>query len=254
MFRDIRSVPTGSVSAISDDQHCRGTLSLLGGFELRVDGELIQVSVTGQRLIAAVICRPRLTARSQLAHLLWPDTTSERAHANLRTAVYRMQRSGTALLEATSSYVRLTADIRIDFDQTSRVVTQVLASVGPIPPVLVREALQVNLFDDLLPDWDEEWLFEHQSRYRHLRLTTLEMLSRHLATTGQHGAAVHTALAAVHADSLRDSAHQTLIRACLAQGNRHEALTHFATYQRIFRDELGVEPAETIGQLLRSAV
>jgi DNA-binding SARP family transcriptional activator len=57
----------------------------------------------------------------------------------------------------------------------------------------------------------------------------------------------------VQADSLRDSAHQTLIRACLAQGNRYEALTHFETYQRIVRDELGIEPAETMGQFLCSA-
>jgi DNA-binding SARP family transcriptional activator len=63
---------------------------------------------------------------------------------------------------------------------------------------------------------------------------------------------VHAALAAVHADSLRDSAHETLIRACLTQGNRHEAQTYFASYQRIFRTELGVEPAATIGQLLRT--
>jgi DNA-binding SARP family transcriptional activator len=34
------------------------------------------------------------------------------------------------------------------------------------------------------------------------------------------------------------------------QGNRQEALSYFADYQRIFRDELGVEPATSIGQLL----
>lgn len=228
-------------------------LALLGGFRLLMAGDLVQVSVTGQRLLALVACRPGPVVRSQVAHLLWPDTTSARAHANLRTAVYRLERSCPGLLSVKGSYLRLAPGIRVDVAQTRWLATQVLSTTGPLPPDVVRQALQVNLYDDLLPDWDEEWLAEQQSQYRVLRLATLETLSQRLAATGQFGAAVHTALAAVHADPLRDSAHQTLIRACLAQGNRHDAQTHFAAYQRIFRDELGVEPATTIRQLLHTA-
>jgi DNA-binding SARP family transcriptional activator len=113
--------------------------------------------------------------------------------------------------------------------------------------------LRANWYDDLLPEWDQEWLVECRARYRQLRLATLEKLAHDLSATGNHGAAVHAALTAVHADTLRDSAHKTLIEACLAQGNRHDANTHFETYQRIFRDELGVEPAGSIDHLLRSA-
>jgi DNA-binding SARP family transcriptional activator len=64
---------------------------------------------------------------------------------------------------------------------------------------------------------------------------------------------VQAALAAVQADMLRDSAHETLIRACLAQGNRHEAYTHYTAYRRILRDELGLDPPADLGRLLASA-
>jgi DNA-binding SARP family transcriptional activator len=228
-------------------------LNLLGGFRLLVGGELVRVSLTGQRVMAAVACQHDPAIRSRIAHVLWPDTTSTRAHANLRTAVYRLDRGCPGMIEATNSYLRLAAGIRVDLDRTTNLAKQVLGTTGLLNPALVREALRANLADDLLPDWDDEWLTDYQRSYRQLRLTTLEALSRRLAAAGHHGAAVQAALAAVQADSLRDSAYETLIRACLAQGNRHEALSYFAEYKRVIRDELGLEPAPTIGRLLRSA-
>jgi DNA-binding SARP family transcriptional activator len=237
----------------ADAAGARVELNLLGGFRLLVSGELVRVSMTGQRVMAVVACQPSPAIRSQVAQLLWPDTTSAHAHANLRTAVYRLDRGCHGMLEATNSYLRLAAGIRIDLMETTGVAKQVLSTSGPLDPVLVESALRFNLYDDLLPDWDDEWLSDHQNSYRQLRLTTLEALSQRLVAAGHHGAAVQTALAAVQADSLRDSAYETLIRACLAQGNRHEALSHFAAYQRVIRDELGLEPAPTIGRLLRSA-
>lgn len=230
-----------------------GELTLLGGFRLVLHGDLVQVSATGQRVIAAVVFQSGTAVRSRIAHLLWPDTTSERAHANLRTAVYRLEHTCPGLLEVENTYLGLATGVDVDVHRTSMLATGIVANEGPLPPGFVEEAMQANLQDDLLPDWDEEWLAQDQIRYRQLRLTTLERLTDRLVEGGQHGVAVHTALAAVQADSLRDSAHQSLIRACLAQGNRYEALSHFHTYQQIVRDELGIEPAETIGQFLCSA-
>ena len=231
-------------------------LCLLGGFRLLVRGELVQVGQTGQRLLAALACRGRQAGRGQIAHSLWPDTTSARAHANLRTALYRLTRGAPGIVHATTSYLQLAVGIHIDLEQSSRLATRILGgSPGedPIDRGVLAEAMHANLYDDLLPDWNDDWLSDHQYRYRQLRLTTLETLAHRLAAAGFHGAAVNAALAAVQADPLRDSAHETLIRACLAQGNRHEAYTHYTNYRRILRDELGLDPPASLGKLLTSA-
>lgn len=228
-------------------------LHLLGGFRLTVDGTLVDVGRTGQRLLAVIACRGRQATRSQIAHALWPDTTSERAHANLRTALYRLYRRAPATIHATSTYLQLSVGMQIDLERTTRLANRILAGDVTADEALVADAVTDNLYGDLLPDWDEEWLADHQYRYRLLRLTALETLSGQLAAAGHHGAAVQAALAAVQADSLRDSAHETLIRACLAQGNRHEAYTHYTTYRRILRDELGLDPPAALGRLLTSA-
>lgn len=231
-------------------------LNLLGGFRLFLDGDLIQVGLTGQRLLAALACRGRQATRRQIAYTLWPDVTSARAHANLRTALYRLGRSAPGVVFVTTSYLQLPVGAKVDLEQSSRLAKSLLSvgdTVEPADSDLLSDALQVNLYDDLLPDWDDEWLADHQSRYRQLRLTALEALSYQLAAVGRHGAAMQTALAAVQADSLRDSAYETLIRTCLAQGNRHEALVHYSTYRRVLREELGLEPPASIGQLLSNA-
>lgn len=230
-----------------------GELTVLGGFRLVLDGETIDVSVTGQRLVAALVCHSGSVARRRIAHLLWPDTTSARAHGNLRTVIYRLERTCPGLIQASGSSLRLADGLRVDLESATALANRILTTAGPLPAGLRNDALEADFYHDLLPELDDEWLFEYQDRYHQLRLTALETLSHRLAGTGLHGAAVYTALAVVHADSLRDSAHQTLIRACLVQGNRQEALSYFADYQRIFRDELGVEPATTMGQLLRGA-
>jgi len=239
-------------SAQTEDCH-PAELNLLGGFRLLVAGAPAQVGRTGQRLLAVLACRGRQATRTQVAHALWPDTTSARAHANLRTALYRLCRSTPDVVQVSTTYLRLGADLRIDLEQSTRLANRIVGNDVAADDNLFHDALRANLYDDLLPDWDDEWLADHQYRHRQLRLTALETLSSHLAAAGHYGAAVQTALAAVQADSLRDSAHQTLIRACLAQGNRHEAYTHYTTYRRILRDELGLDPPPYIGQLLSSA-
>lgn len=236
-------------------------LNLLGGFRLTIGGSLTHIGKTGERLLAALATRGRQATRSQIAHTLWPDTTTTRAHANLRTALYRLYRRAPTTLHATTTHLQLPAGIHIDLEHTTRLANHVLTTAGnrqsaPTDDAdheLFNDALQANLYDDLLPDWDDPWLTDTQYRYRQLRLAALEQLSTHLARTGHYGGAIQAALAAVQADPLRDSAHEILIRTCLAQGNRHQALTHYNNYRRILRDELGLEPPQAINDLLNAA-
>jgi DNA-binding SARP family transcriptional activator len=244
---------SGHVPSAKQAQGHRVELHLLGGFRLLVDGELIQVGLTGQRLIALLACRGRVATRSQIAYALWPDSPSARAHANLRTGLYRLVRACPIAIQATTSHLRLPVGIQIDFERSTQLAKTIIGSEAAVDDALLTSALQANFDEDLLPDWDEDWISDVQYRYRQLRLTTLEMLSQRLGAAGHHGAAVQTALAAVQADALRDSAHERLIRACLAQGNRHEAHHHYRSYRRILRDELGLDPPTNLGRLLTSA-
>lgn len=255
-YADVVALPTRTVRApaIQGEKHRSVELHLLGGFRLLIGGELAHIGRMGERLLAVLACRGRPATRSKIAHALWPDGTSDRAHANLRNVLYRLYRRAPGTVHATTSYLQLSTGMRVDLEQSTQLAREILSCEAEgADGTLLSDALGANLYDDLLPDWDDEWLGDYQYRYRQLRLTALEALSARLAAAGQHGAAVQAALLAVQADRLRDSAHEALIRACLAQGNWHEALTHYTTYRRILRDELGLEPPAAIGRLLSTA-
>ena len=104
---------------------------------------------------------------------------------------------------------------------------------------------------ELLPDWSDEWVLIERERYHQLRLHGLESLCRALAAVGRFGLAVEACLAALAAEPLRESTQRQLIEVYLSEGNRVEALRQFDSYQRVIREEVGVEPSPEISELVR---
>jgi DNA-binding SARP family transcriptional activator len=233
-------------------------LRLLGDFQLVMDGRLVDVSTTGQRLLAALACREGPVPRAQLAAALWPDCPRGRAHANLRTTVYRLQRRLPDVMRSCTSHLQLTPVMQTDLWAATEVAHALLTAREAMDDQvavdeLVWPRMQAHLTADLLPDWSEEWLTDHQFNFHRLRIDALEALSRLLAAGGQYGAAVQNALVAVQADPLRDSAHETLIRACVAQGNRNDALAHYRNYRTVLQTELGLDPPPHLDRLVWGA-
>jgi Bacterial transcriptional activator domain len=72
-----------------------------------------------------------------------------------------------------------------------------------------------------------------------------------LTGAGRFGAAVQAGLAAVAGEPLRESAHRTLIRAHLAEGNPGEAVRQYHLYRRLLADELAIEPSPAIRGLVQ---
>ncbi|WP_188316941.1 AfsR/SARP family transcriptional regulator [Solihabitans fulvus] len=225
-------------------------LRLIGTCQLSRGQRQLSVGPSGQRLLALLALHDRVIARGTAAQLLWPDVTESGARSNLRTTLYRLARSCPTAIEATSTGVRLDPSVRVDVRAARSIMTRVLDLSVPMSERQLSEALRCDLQDDLLPEWQEEhWLQPHQARWRQLRLHCLETLSDRLASAGWFGAAVDAALAAVQAERYRESAHEALIRAHLAAGNRTEAINHRAAYHRMLHAELGLAPvASSIGR------
>jgi DNA-binding SARP family transcriptional activator len=238
-----------TMTAPAPDPSC--VLTLLGGFHLHLDGHPVPLGPSAQRLLALLVCLGRRAPRSTVAQLLWPDNSSSRAHANLRTTLYRLQRVLPDLVQSSKTDLRLDPGVAADVEHT-RAIAVSLLTAGPGDPLWKSRLDWAQFTDDLLPTWDDEWLADHQFSYRRLRLDALERLSALFVHNGLHGAAVQSALTVLQADDLRDTAHETLIRAYLAQGNRNDAITHFGTYRALLRDELGLEPPEALDRLLWS--
>jgi DNA-binding SARP family transcriptional activator len=224
---------------------------LLGRFSLLIDGLPIPVGASGQRVLALVALTESQVSRRQAARLLWPEVSSERASANLRSVLWRLQQCcSPGVIESSMAGLGLATGVEVDVKQVAALARGLIDRSVTMDLDHLSAALSSNLRDDLLPDLDDDWLVAERTRYRQLRLHALESLSERLIGVRCFGAAVDTALAAVRADPFRESAHKALIRAYLAEGNQNDAYQQFRVYESILRQELGLEPSEQLHQLL----
>lgn len=212
------------------------------------DGEQIELPMSVQRLVALLALRQGPLTRAYLAGVLWPDHSTERSLADLRTALWRANQCHVSVVA--------TAGARLYLRQTVQVDVRALMAIGRImgrPQNLVKDLNDISWLDlslDLLPDWYEEWLVDDREEVRQLRLHVLERLADELSLIGRHTEAIQAALATLRLDPLRETAHATLIKAHLAEGNRSEAVRQFHRCCEILERELGLEPSGWIRRLI----
>jgi DNA-binding SARP family transcriptional activator len=223
-------------------------LSLLDGFQLEADGSAVEVPLSAQRLVAFLAVHERPLLRTFIAGSLWLDNSEERAHANLRAALWRLRQAAARLVESRGAHLRLAPEVEVDFQRAMLVARVQIQSTFPTPEVDAN--LRLLLSGELLPDWYEEWIGVERERLRQLRLHALEALCERFAAAGRFGEAVDVGLAAVAVEPLRESAHRALISAHLAEGNTFEAARQFDSYRRLLWDALAAEPSPQLEEMV----
>lgn len=221
-------------------------LKLLDGFELRVDGAVMEVQPAGQRLLAFLALAGAPVERTFAAGQLWPDASGERAKANLRSSIWRVRRIHSELVRPSKSHVTLMSTVWIDAQDGLRELTSGARTLELIDDV---EASAV-LHDDLLPDWYDDWLVTERERVRQLRLHTFEQCARELIDQGRMADAIQVGLREIAMDPLRESAHRTVMIAHLAEGNVADALNQYHRFADLMLRELGLQPSDRICALI----
>ncbi len=226
-------------------------VSLLDGFRLHLGDSEGTSDVRGvphnvQRLVAHLGLCPRRPRRS-IAGQLWPDAAENRASANLRSALWRVQKAFPGLVEVCGDVIALADGVRVDVRELVEWTASVLDAGSPVDDVVVPTAA---LAGELLPGWYEDWVLLERERLRQLRIRTLEVLSDRLAGVGRYGEAVQAAYAAVREEPLREGAHLAVVRVHLAEGNLVEALRAYGSFRDTLDRELGVPPSPTMAVLV----
>jgi DNA-binding SARP family transcriptional activator len=226
-------------------------VNLLDGFALHVDGRGPGAAVGDlphgvQRVVAHVSLAGR-PARTVVAGQLWPDVRGEQAHANLRSALWRLHKAAPGLVEASGGRLSLATGVSVDVYELDEWARQVLDPRTGADSVDVPDAL---LRGELLPGWYDEWVLLERERLRHLRIQSLEVAADKLARAGRHEAALRAAYAAIAAEPLREAAHRLVVRVHLAERNAVEALRAYDLLRTMLEEELGVSPTAQMTQLI----
>jgi DNA-binding SARP family transcriptional activator len=225
-------------------------ITLLQAFTVKVGMKQVPLMWSSQRLVALLALIQPPASRMFVAGTLWPETTDGRAGANLRSVVWRVQRCCDQLIVASPRRLCLAPEVVIDLQNAVATAHRMLDNTDLCQDILNMETLSL-LSADILPDWyEEDWVVLHRERYHQLRLHALEVMCDRFTAAHRYGEAVEAGLAAVRAEPLRESAHRTLVRAHLAEGNRFEATRQYHNCRRLLQAELGLEPSRGLRELI----
>jgi DNA-binding SARP family transcriptional activator len=242
-----RRRPTRPDRGAATSSRC-ARLQLLGGFELLLDERPLQLPLSAQRVVAFLALHPHPLQRIYVASNLWPDSTEERAHASLRTALWRLGLRGLAVATATSTQLAFAPSVDVDVHDAAARAKRLVHRTGPPDPHDLGRLCDVG---EVLPDWYDEWVLVERERFHQLRLHALESLCEQSARDGRFGQAAEAGLAAVASEPLRESAHRAVIAAYLAEANAADAVRQYSVYRILVKDQLGIEPSPRMQELVQ---
>ena len=222
-------------------------LSLLNAFAVQYRDESVPVPVSAQRLIAFLAIHEHPVRRLYVSGMLWTDFSENRALANLRSVLWRLQQPGLRIVRTTGQLLRLEPGIEVDVREFTDLAHRLLRGTARPADLAIRPAM---LSGELLPDWYDDWVLVERERLRQLSLHALESLSARLTAQGRYGQAIEAGVAAVASEPLRESAHRAVIKAHLAEGNTCEAVRQYRRCRDLLRSELGVAPSPQLAKLV----
>lgn len=214
-----------------------------------------------QSLLAYLLLHRTATqSRSRIAFLLWPDSTDEQAHTNLRKVLHSLRQ----VLPSADSFIHTDrislfwrpstqqAPWTLDVQDFESAITQAEQAERTQDVAVLRQSLEkaVGLYrDDLLPNCYDEWILPERDRLRQAFFKALERLIVLLEQERDHEAAISASQRLLRHDPLHEETYRHLMRLYAAHGDRVSALRTFHTCATILERELGTAPGESTREM-----
>lgn len=204
------------------------------------------VSTKALALLCYLAMRDGPQGREHLAGLLWGEMPEERAKANLRMALYSLQK----LLPGSLIVTRLTVTFNRDhpywldveaFKSGLNTPEEQIASLQSALDLYRGEFLE-ELYTNTAPEF-EMWLLEQREYLRLIYSRAVEKLANHYMAQADWVASIEAFRRLLAVDTLREDIHRRLMFALARNGQFEAALAQYQICRRILHEELGVEPA-----------
>jgi SARP family transcriptional regulator, regulator of embCAB operon len=228
-------------------------LEVLTG-RVSVGGDPVRVSGRELELLAALAVRREAIPRSRLAAMLWPDLDEFAAGNALSVCLHRLRShlGREDAVERVAGGYRLHVDAFVDVWEIERAAAALRS----------RERLRDTARAGLQRAWERlreargtalerwEWFEAIVGRMNELRAQIAGRLANDALERGDPDAALAYADDIIACDPCDEPAAELVIRAHLASGNRAQALRAYRQYRDVLREQLQVEPSESIAELV----
>lgn len=235
-------------------------LNLLGSPQVLHAGEELHFRSRKAVALLAYLClEPGAHTRARLAGLLWPESDSKSARANLRSTLMYLRKplrheeesdelQPHLMVERGEIEFNRESDYALDLDAWRQLPAEpepeALAALLERGAVVLMEGFNVS---DAGPF--EEWLRGRQERWQLELSETLDRLSQELQQHRQNRLANELVSRWLELDPFAEVAYRRRMELQLAQSQATAALQTYAQLRELLQDELGVEPAPATQEL-----
>jgi len=231
-------MPQAARGNTSAGQGRRQQLRLMGPLQVRHDGAITVIPHSAGRLLAAIALIGPIS-RTRAASVLWPDTETARAAANLRSALSRLTDTVVTFIDVSGDVMAMNENVEVDVQEVHNWINAIIYAEPHKTPVAAPPAVIGN---ELLAGWDEAWLAEPRERLKLLQTHALETAAERLIAAGKTAEALPYALSAVQAQPWSESANRLIIEIHARRGDPSNALRRFHRFKDSLEKELGVQP------------
>lgn len=218
---------------------------------MRVNGSEIDLPPTVQRAIGFLAVLHRPIPRNVVIETVWPESPPARGRARLRNVIWKANSIVSGLVVSRKTGVDLCREATVDYSEALAACHHALQSDGQSIVLAHRAEL---LFDDLLPEWDEEWIDAERRTYSVLRVRALEREAKCFFHEGQFFEAEQACEAIIASEPYRESARLLLAEVHVAEGNGGLAMQQLIEFRDLLRRDLGIAPNGEIQRLISSLV
>lgn len=192
-----------------------------------------------ESLLAYLALSPGPIAREQLAALFWGDSPDAQARNSLRHALAELRKHlGEPLLIVDRRTVQIAPEVWVDARELKTQADEFLAGASP------HTEIDAELYQgDLLAGFHDEWILPERAKYRQLYVEILLRLTQSARSQSDYASAIAWAQRALRTDPTNERAHQHLMFAYVAAGDRSAALAQYETCRRVLDTERHVAPA-----------
>lgn len=171
---------------------------LLDGFALYRNGEFISLPAQSERLVALLAVHHHTQSRAHIASELWPESSQKRAAANLRSALWHLNKRCPTLIAQERHRLALVHTVESDLWRVDRWCDLIRSGVTPTMPIKLGP-MDVG---ELLPAWGDDWLMVPRERHRLHWLQALEDFALRSLNAGDCVTAIETGADVIAADPL----------------------------------------------------
>ena len=247
-------------------------LNLLGEFQVRLDGQPVQLFGTqkARALLAYLMMESsQAHSREHLACLLWPDQPEERARHSLRQALSALRSvlgesddsSGFLLIERESVRFNPDSDLIVDagalLAEAEAIKRHAHRQRETCLACLKRSRRISELYRaDFLAGFNpgsaegfNEWAALRREWLHEQAIEALAHLVAYHERRGEWAGALGFARRIAQMEPWREETHQQLMRLLATSGQRSAALRQFEICRKALQHELGIEPSQATRQL-----